>query len=99
MVECHECHREMTTAASCTLEVLHQRGRPIPLTPFRSSLAGGATRCGDCGVADGGNHHPGCDLQRCPVCNGQLLSCSCRFDELDDNEFDDEYEDDLGSDW
>ncbi len=26
-------------------------------------------------------HHPGCDLQACPRCRGQLLSCGCLFDE------------------
>jgi hypothetical protein len=38
-------------------------------------------RCGDCGVVRGGWHHPGCDLQECPACGRQMLSCGCRFDE------------------
>ena len=38
-------------------------------------------RCGDCGVIRGGSHHPGCDLQRCPACGRQLMSCGCSFDE------------------
>jgi hypothetical protein len=29
----------------------------------------------------GGLHHLGCDMQICPCCGGQLLSCGCRFDE------------------
>lgn len=34
-------------------------------------------RCGDCHVALGGHHHPGCDLARCPRCGRQLISCGC----------------------
>lgn len=34
-------------------------------------------RCHDCGVALGRIHHPGCDLEECPRCHGQLLSCEC----------------------
>jgi hypothetical protein len=79
MAVCSWCSNEMMTGASCTVAVMHRRG-----VPYR--LAKAARRCGDCGVAPGGRHHLGCDLQRCPVCRGQLISCGCRFDEdpLDD---------------
>jgi len=38
-------------------------------------------QCGDCGVRDGGKHHPGCDMERCPRCSGQLISCGCLSEE------------------
>jgi hypothetical protein len=53
-------------------------------------------RCGDCGVQRGGYHHLGCDIQECPVCGRQMLSCDCRFDEdgPDDESTDDGFDDD-----
>ena len=35
--------------------------------------------CHDCGVRLGGIHHPGCDVEECPRCRRQLISCGCRL--------------------
>ncbi len=34
-------------------------------------------RCRDCGIKHGGCHHPGCDVERCPKCGRQLITCGC----------------------
>jgi hypothetical protein len=83
MTACTWCHGEMTTAVSCNVDALHRKGRRIDMIPYGNERHWPPTsdRCGDCGTLRGGWHHPGCDIQECPSCGGQLLSCGCRFDE------------------
>jgi hypothetical protein len=45
-----------------------------------SELYADFTTCGDCGVKLGQYHVPPCDLERCPKCKGQAISCCCDYD-------------------
>ena len=35
--------------------------------------------CHDCGATEGRYHHPGCDMETCINCGGQLISCPCEL--------------------
>jgi hypothetical protein len=65
-MKCSHCLQEMTD-----LEITSCKGNQDTV------LYGGPGRCHDCGVQPGGNHHPGCDMETCPTCFGQRISCEC----------------------
>ncbi len=55
----------------------------VPVSPYHGGWSREVPdRCGDCGARPGGYHHPGCDVQRCPECGGQLIGCGCHWEEL-----------------
>ena len=33
--------------------------------------------CHDCAAVKGEYHGPGCDVERCPICDGQAMGCDC----------------------
>lgn len=40
--------------------------------------------CHDCRVFGGEFHVPGCDVEECPVCHEQILTCDCSCNEETD---------------
>jgi hypothetical protein len=39
--------------------------------------------CHDCAAIRGEFHVPGCDMERCPACRGQAISCGCPHDRVE----------------
>jgi hypothetical protein len=71
-MKCDWCNEEMLTAKTCT-----QKYVEFPDGSILQPIPYNGEKCNDCGVQDGGFHHPGCDRERCPRCGGQLISCGC----------------------
>ncbi len=42
--------------------------------------------CHDCLAVKGQYHVPGCDVEECPVCGGQAITCGCGEEEEEEEE-------------
>ena len=79
--------REAQTVRTCDV-----RGRELPRVPFGHEpgdydWGAGHRPCRDCAVVAGELHVEGCDVEHCPGCGGQRLSCHCWDDEDDEDDF------------
>ena len=79
---CLDCNRPMTPRSGCLVTHIRIKGKEYEriksgITPGYDADMGESYICHDCNVGAGQYHHLGCDMERCPVCNGQLISCGC----------------------
>lgn len=88
MAECEDCQQEMTKKLGCIKNpVVTEDGVFDP-------IVFGAERhfripnkfCGDCGAPRGSFHHRGCDIEECPRCRCQLITCGCDIESWDESD-------------
>ena len=79
MAVCNWCDQDMLKVDDCSGNrmVKYPNGIVLPAIPYDYE-----GRCHDCGIFPGNYHHPGCDMEQCPNCKGQLISCGC-LDEIE----------------
>ena len=73
---CTFCQRQMTAKNGCEIRGYKWGAKTYSAIPFgigHSIIS--KPVCHDCGVGKGQFHHPGCDMEECPICRGQLISC------------------------
>lgn len=75
MVRCKDCNQEMTVKhESCICDVMVIDGTAYKrITTYHDVNK----YCHDCGILNGGVHHFGCDIERCPKCKEQAFVCDC----------------------
>lgn len=84
MSKCEDCGREMLIADGCSKEYLIFKDMKNNTNEYHRVKVGELSdkiseddRCHDCNARYGYYHHIGCDMERCPLCGMQLISCDC----------------------
>jgi hypothetical protein len=88
MVKCDCCKKEMLKTNSCSLKFrcIKINGKIFIRNTSEYDFN---ERCHDCNIINkiGNIHHFGCDVERCPKCKRQLISCDCKKQEIGINEY------------
>lgn len=91
MAVCEYCGLEMLEADGCKCSEIEVDGVWMKRIRYGDpgDLAWGYhefkkdDRCHDCNCKVGEFHHPGCDMEACPKCGGQLIfNCTCDLGRL-----------------
>ena len=75
MAKCADCNLEMSDPKTdaCLFDIIQIDGTNYKRSTYHFEEPDG--RCHDCNIKHGQVHHGGCDVERCPVCGLQLISC------------------------
>lgn len=81
MAICKLCKQEMLEVDGCFDKKLYvlKTGEQMEALPYGIGEGGQDEngRCHDCGCLVGHYHHDRCDMEICPFCELQLISCVC----------------------
>ena len=85
MAICRDCKKEMLNSDTCDFNKIQKGEETFDRIKYGNEADDWGSDnhdCHDCGVKKGGYHHFGCDVERCPKCGRQIISCDCHFTKL-----------------
>ena len=90
MAICPHCNKEMLAADGCDdFPVTYSDNVTLDRVPYgqetRADWGICGEHCPDCNAKLGHPHHWGCDVEECPRCHNQMITCSCTLYGEDDD--------------